>query len=327
VDDQYINVVRNDNYAGEASLIDGINFRIFADADTAYNEFLAGNLDFAQVGQGRIQEAIGQFGEAPDGYTANPGQQVLTGAIGVIQYIAINNEEAPFDNVDLRRAISLAINREAICEIAFEGTRQPANNFIPPGFTGHLADGWADARYDVEAAKAALEAAGFPGGEGLPTIQLSFNAGGGHEQWMELVQADLAAIGIQTEFNTMEWAQYLDALQSGNYQIGRLGWSATYASGFYFLDPNFKTGAGDNMSNFGNAEVDAMMEESMTILDGAARDAKMQEINAKIGEFMPVVPIMYMANNYVVSDRMNEFNLNPLDIGSFRTTWITNGGN
>jgi peptide/nickel transport system substrate-binding protein/oligopeptide transport system substrate-binding protein len=321
--DQYIDLVRNDNYSGAAPYLDGISFRIFVDSDTAYNEFLAGNLDFTQIGQGRIDEAKAQFGVSPDGYTANPGEQVLTGPIGVIQYIAINNDVEPFDNIDLRRAISLAINRQAIVDIPFEGTRATADSFIPPGFSGAIADGWADARFDRDAAAAALADAGFPEGEGLGTIQLGFNAGGGHEQWMELVQADLAEIGITAEFNTMEWAAYLEALQTGNYQTGRLGWSATYASGFYFLEPNFKTDSADNISGFGNPEIDTMLEEAMTILDVDARDAKMQEIHRLIGEEMPVVPVMFAANNHVVSDRLNNFNLNSLDIANFRDVWIS----
>ncbi len=92
-------------------------------------------------------------------------------------------------NIDLRKAISLAINRQAISDTAMEGMRVPADNIIPPGIAGYEAGRVAVLQVRCEAAKAELAKAGYPNGEGLPEITLSCNSGGGHEaswRWCRL---------------------------------------------------------------------------------------------------------------------------------------------
>ena len=101
-------------------------------------------------------------------------------------------------------------------------------------------------KYDVEAAKQQLADAGYPDGEGMPVISLEYNTGSGHEDILALVKDDLAAIGIESELVGTEWAQYLDKLLEGTYQVGRLGWIADYPIMDNFLYPLFKTGSGDN---------------------------------------------------------------------------------
>ncbi|MDY0340997.1 MAG: ABC transporter substrate-binding protein, partial [Coriobacteriia bacterium] len=111
-------------------------------------------------------------------------------------------------NVDLRKAISLAVNRQAIADTVYEGTRIPATGPVPEGILGFQADAWEFNRYDLELAKEYLDKAGFPEGEGLPEIKLSFNSGAGHEDVMAIVQSDLAKIGVTATFDPHEWAEY-----------------------------------------------------------------------------------------------------------------------
>jgi oligopeptide transport system substrate-binding protein len=178
--DQYIKVVRNEDYYGEKANLDGVNWMIFKDEETAFREFQAGTVDFTSIPSGQVKATIEQFGEAPDGYTVNPAKQTLLGAETAVYYIVLNNKDKSLANPDVRKAINLAINRQAICDSIFEGTRKPATNIVPPGVVGYEAGVWKDAKYDVEGAKAALTAAGFPEGKGLPELTLSFNSGSGH---------------------------------------------------------------------------------------------------------------------------------------------------
>jgi len=180
---QFIKVVANDNFAtGDAPYLDGVDFKIFKDPETAYTEFEAGTLDFTQIGEGKIKDAVAKYGEAPDGYTVNPGEQVLLGPENATYYLIFNMKSKPFDNPDLRKAVSLAVNRQAICDTVFEGTRDPADNILPPKIAGYVKGAWVDSKYDPEAAKQALADAGYPEGKGLDTVTLSFNSGGGHEK-------------------------------------------------------------------------------------------------------------------------------------------------
>jgi oligopeptide transport system substrate-binding protein len=139
---QFIKVERNENYYGDAAYLDGVEFKIFKDPETAYTEFEAGTLDFTQIGEGKINDAVAKYGESPDGYTVNPTKQVLLGAETSTYYLIMNNENEYLKNKDLRRAISLAINRQAICDTVFDGTRDPADSILPPALAGYKPGAW-----------------------------------------------------------------------------------------------------------------------------------------------------------------------------------------
>lgn len=319
---QFVKVVRNDAYWGEMAYLDGVDFRIFKDPETAYTEFEAGNLDFTQVGEGKIADAKAKYGESADGYTVAPGAQVLLGEQLATYYLILNMEDDVLKNADVRRAVSLGINRQAICDTVFDGTRSPADSVLPPAMGGYKAGAWADSKYDMEAAKAALVDAGFPEGEGLPKLTLSFNSGGGHEKIMELIQSDLKAIGIETEFESSDFPVYLKQLDEGKHQIARLGWVADYPIAYNFHYSLFNSESGDNKSNYKNTAVDAAISEGQTITDTAARITHYEGVDATIGADNPVAPIMFYRNNHVGSERIRDFAFGPMHFGNFEKAWI-----
>jgi peptide/nickel transport system substrate-binding protein/oligopeptide transport system substrate-binding protein len=320
---QYIKVERNDQYAGDKAYLDSVEFRIFKDPETAYTEFEAGNLDFTQIGEGKIKDAEAKYGLSADGYTVSAGQQVLLGAETSTYYMIFNNENEYLKNADLRKALSLAINRQAICDTVFEGTREPADSILPPALTGYKKGAWADSRYDMEAAKAALETAGYPGGKGLPTFKLAFNSGGGHEKIMELVQADLTAIGIKSEFSSADFPVYLKQLDEGKHEIARLGWVADYPIAYNFLYAMFDSKSTDNKALYKNAGVDQAIKDAEMITDATERAEKFAEIDATIGSTNPVAPLMFYKHHHVGSDRLNDFVFNALYFGSFEKAWVS----
>ncbi|MRR12798.1 ABC transporter substrate-binding protein, partial [bacterium] len=271
--DQYIKVEKFADYYGEEPNIDGVEFKILADQDAAFLEFEAGNLDFVPIPTGQIQTTIDTYGESPDGYTVNPGEQVSDGAEQAVYFLLVNNTDEVLKNEKLRQALSLAIDRQEICDKVFEGTRVPATGVVPPGIVGQKADAFPYAKYDVEEAKAKLAEAGYADGAGLPTIKLSYNSGSGHEDILQLVQEDLKAIGINSELVGAEWAQYLDTLGAAEYMVGRLGWIADYPIMDNFLYPLFTTGSSDNYSFYSNEEVDTLLSGARAITDGDERVA------------------------------------------------------
>ncbi len=323
VDGQYIQVVRNENYYGTPAYADGINFMVYADVNTAYTEFEAGNLDYVQIPSGRISAIAQQYGEAPDGYTANPGQQALLGEELSTYYLVCNNTDELLGNIHLRKAISYAINRQAICDVVFEGTRVPADGIVPPGIDGYEEGSWEASQYDVDKANEELATAKEELGVDDITITLSCNSGAGHEDIMQLVQADLATIGVTAELETSEWAAYLTQLQDLQYQIGRLGWVADYPTLDNFLYPNFYTGLGDNRSGYSNPDVDAALDAARSTVDDDERLAALQEVNRQIGEDFPVIPLMFYRHNYVVSNRVNNFYLDPMKLADLAACWLS----
>jgi oligopeptide transport system substrate-binding protein len=319
---QYIKVVANENYVGTKPNIDGVDFKIYKDTEAAYTDFVAGNLDFSPIGEGKIKAAQAEFGTSDNGYTVNPGKQVLLGAENATYYLICNTTDAQFKNPLIRKAVSLAINRQAICDTVFEGTRDPADNIIPPGIAGYEKGVWTDAKYDVEGAKKALADAGFPEGKGFPGIKLSFNSGAGHEKIMELVQADLKVIGITATFDSADFPVYLKQLDAGNFQIGRLGWIADYPIADNFLYPLFQSKSGDNKSKYVNTAVDTALDEARKVTDDAARIKAYQDINKTIAADNPVLPLMFYKHTRVGSKRLNEFTWDAQGLGDFTTVWV-----
>ncbi len=324
--DQYVKIVRNDDYYGEKANVDGVDFMIFKDQETAYREFQAGTIDFTQIPDGQIETAKAQYGVSEDGYTVQPGKGVLLGPETAIYFFSLDTRKAPLDNENLRKAITLAINRDAINATVYEGTRVPATGMVPPGLPGYSEGQFADSKYDVEAAKKALADAGFPGGAGLPTIKINYNAGAGHAKVVELVQSDLKAIGINTTSETLEGPQHWDLLRTDKYDMGRDGWIADYPIADNFTYPFFSSESADNHSHYSNPEVDAKILAARSTTDDTKRASMYDEIQQTIGKSNPTVPIVYYAHRHVGSNNLNDFVYDNQGLAHLDKAWLTGGG-
>lgn len=302
---QYINVKRFDDYYGDKPALDAINFSIQKDPKTAYSELEAGNMDFCQIPTGRFAELTEKYGSSVDGYTISPSRQTLAGAEASVYFLAVNLEDETMANKDLRHAIGLAINRQNIVDTLFEGVREPADNVFPP-IIDKKGGSWEYAKYDPEAAKKIIDEKGLAG----TTIKLSYNSGGGHEDIMSCIQADLTAVGLNVEQDTKEWAAYLQGLTDGDFQMGRMGWIADYPTLDNFIFPNFYSTADNNYSRYNNPEVDAAIDDARKIADEDERKDAYRKINQMVADDMPIIPIMFYAHQHVASDRVNELYYN-----------------
>ena len=326
-DGQQINLVRFDDYSyGEKAKLDGVHFNIQKDVQTAYTEFQAGNLDVAQVPTTQLKDAISQYGESEDGYTATTGKEVLTGDELSIYYLMLNVNDEQLKDKDLRHALSLAINRQAICDTVFEGTREPAGGIVPPGIKGYVENEWADSRYDVDAAKKILDEK-YPAdanGKRNLSIALTYNLDGDHKAVMEMVMADWSALGIETSSNTAEWASILsNTYPNADFQVGRLGWIADYPIMDNFLYPLFVTGGDNNYGQYSNADVDKGLLDARAIASDDERVAKYQEVDKLIAEDMPVIPLFYYKHQMVCSQRVKSLYMDPQKLCDMSTVELS----
>jgi len=211
----------------------------------------------------------------------------------------VNMNDATMKDINLRRAISLAINRQNIVDTLFEGTRQPATGMFPLIIDDDDEDVWDDCQYDPDTAKSLIEQY-YPNGV---TITLSYNSGGGHEDIMSSIQGDLQNVGITVQQSSQEWAAYLSSLSDGSFQIGRLGWIADYPTMDNFMYPNFYSSADNNYSKYNNPDVDSAIDEARKITDDDQRKAAYRDITKTISKDLPVIPIMFYAHDHVGSER------------------------
>ena len=327
VDGQHVNVKRYDGYWGDKPYLDGVNFQVFSDDQTAWMEYMAGNLDYTVIPSGQFDASIAQYGEARDGYVANPGEQVFTGDENSTYYLLCNLSDDVAGDKDVRIGISCAINRKAICDTVMQGTRTPADNMLTPIMPGYEVGGWdfCPAEGDTKLAAEHFDAAGYPAdadGKRALSITLACNPGSSNEDILSMVQADLAQVGVDAQIETQEWAAYLDGLQSGNFQFGRLGWVGFIPSPYYVFNDLFRTGTGGNWSFYSNSEFDETFLAASQILDADERTAAYQKANAILAEDFPVIPLLFYRHSCVASARAHNLFFGPDNVAILTKTWL-----
>jgi oligopeptide transport system substrate-binding protein len=284
--DQSISVVRNDDYAGEAKpSIDGVDFIIYSDPATGYLELKDAQLDY-------------MTGLPPD-ELANArelfGDRFIDAESSSYQYIALPVYDERFggdDKADMRHALSMAINRQELIDQVFDGAFTPADSLVSPvvqGYRPGACGEWCE--YDVDAAKALYDESGGIDG----TINLWFNEGANHDQWLTAVGNYWnTAFGIEYELQARVWADYLQA-RSDHTLDGpfRLAWIMDYPSAQNYLAPIYGEGAGDSNFGYTNEDANALMAEgnsAATIDDGLALYNQAEDL---ILEDMPTIPMWF----------------------------------
>ncbi len=294
--DTQIRVVRNDSYYGDAGGPDAILFRIFDSIDTMYLEVQAGGLDVGDVPPEQIESAASEFGD-----------RFIQLDIGSYNYLGFPTQIEPFDNPDIRRALSLAIDRQGIVDAIFAGTRAPANGFAPPLAPGAVGE-CANTEFDPDLAKELYDAAGGIDGP----ITVFFNSGGGHEEWIEAVANFWKQnLGVEeVEFVGQEFSPYLDVLQSEEGVTGpyRLGWLWDLPSAENFLSPLFLSTSGDNFSLYESADFDAAIDDFRAAEDEEAGFPALADAQNVLCEDMPVAPMFFGTAQKVFGENVSNVN-------------------
>jgi oligopeptide transport system substrate-binding protein len=217
-------------------------------------------------------------------------------------YMIVNNNKAPFDNVLVRQAMSLAVDRERLAQI-FNGRAVPLAGFLPPGVPGDNADLLPDP-YDPEGAKALLAEAGVP--DGFSTTMIS-NTDPLVLAESQAVIADLAAIGITVEYTSIDNAQFLDILISkpDTLDLVMTQWFMDYQDPSNNWEPLLMCDGSYNWAKYCSPELDAIFNEINLIPLGDDRWAAFADFEAQVAEQMPNVPLVNRKDFYLTSERLN----------------------
>ncbi|WP_235854360.1 peptide ABC transporter substrate-binding protein [Nonomuraea aridisoli] len=281
-----------------------LQFKVYTSSETAWNDLQADNLDIHdQLPATAISTAKATLG---DRYHDEPDAAVAY--IGVP--LAYNKE---FDNVDVRKAISMAIDRKTITETVFSGTTSPADDFINPAIPGYRQGACTACAYNPAEAKKLYEAAGGP-----KSIELGYNADGGHKEWIEAVANNLRAnLGIEVSPTPFEKFQgILDALDAKEYKgLFRMGWSIDYPSAENYLTPIFGTGSigtGSNYGGYSNKEFDELVAKGDQALDAAEGLKYYQQADDILLKELPYIPVYFYRAVYANSSKVKNVKLNLL---------------
>jgi ABC-type transport system substrate-binding protein len=283
-----ITLVAFEEFAGpQRPAVDAVEYRVYADTATAYTDALAGNVDIVPSVPAESSELAPQEFE---------GRYEETSASG-FTFLALPLYEERYADPRVRRALSLAIDRELIAEQIFAGTRRAADSVVPPVVDGYREGACGSCVLDVEQANALLDEAGF---DRTQPVELWFNAGGGNDAWVEAIGNQLRAnLGVEYVLRgDLAPAEY-GPLMFGQGMTGpfRMGWSMDYPSPHNFLEPVYSTQAqppaGANTSFYSNPTFDALVAQGNAAPSNEQAIAFYNQAEDVLLEDMPVIPLFF----------------------------------
>lgn len=237
----------------------------------------------------------------------------------VLYYYNFNALEAPFDDVRVRQAFAHATDKQAIVDFITKGGEIAASTLTPPGSVGHVpASEGVGIPYDPERAQELLAEAGYPGGEGLPTITLAFNSSETHSRIAQAVQQMWAdTLGATVELQPVEGRAYSQIAADGAFNVWRMGWGMDYPDANNIHAELFTTAVGAQAIAH-DAEYDRIIAEAATEADPQVRqDLYVQAEQILVEDLAATMPIYWSAQNLLIAPEVD-----PVLSGSFnREFW------
>ena len=217
-------------------------------------------------------------------------------------YVIINNNIEPFNNLDVRRALSMAIDRQRLVQI-LNGRATPIGGFLPASVVGHNPDVVAP-EYDPEGAKALLAQAGYPDGFNTTLLTTTFP---NDVAMSQAIVADLAAIGVNAEMTSIDNAQFLDLLVTYPDDLGLVmtNWYMDYQDPSDNWEPLLQCGGSYNWAKYCSPELDAAFDVANAVPLGEERWQAFADFEAMVAEQVPNIPLVQAVDYYFTSERLD----------------------
>ena len=240
--------------------------------------------------------------EIPSLTKAEDGGDFYVDTILGTYYVSMNLQRDAFQDAKVRKALALSIDRDYVANTIMQGTYSAASNIVGPGIVdenGYFYDNAnggspyiaADYEANMAEAKKLLEEAGYPNGEGYPTIEYSTNDVGYHVPLAEYLQQAWGDLGITLTINKMEWSSFTPARRAGEYDVARNGWVMDYNDPSNMVEL-FCTDNGNNDGKYSNPDFDAAIEASK-VADAAEHFAQLHKAEDILMEDMGCIPVAY----------------------------------
>ncbi len=291
---------KNENYKGgwDSSKIvnDKLTFLLLEDSSASYTAYTGGT---AQLIKDVPTEEIPTLKkDKKDEFNVDP-------ILGTY-YLSMNLNKAPFNNKNVRKALSLAIDRDYVANTVMQGTYTPAYNYVGTGVddveTGKFlenskaANGGKtyiseDYKANLEEAKKALAEAGYPEGKGFPTITYSTNDTGYHKAVAEYLQQVYKDLGITMNIDIVDWSSFTPKRRAGEYEMARNGWVMDYNDASNMIEL-FTSTNGNNDGKYNNPAFDKAMNDSK-VADKTAHFAALHEAEKIVSEDYGFIPVAY----------------------------------
>lgn len=310
-------LVKNPNYWDAANVkLSELTFNLVEDGKAAITAFEAGQLDGTD---NLVPEDIVRFKKS--------GTLKQAPMLGTYYY-RINTTKKPLNDPRVRQALSIALKRQDLVDNVFKGGQTPAYAFVPGGVPDATpakdfrSTGGNYITEDIAKAKQLLADAGYPDGKGFPTLTLLYNTNGTHQIPAQAIQDYWQKnLGINVKLLGQEWKVYLRTQESLQYDISRAGWIGDYVDPMTFMDM-FVTNGGQNQTGWSNAQYDQDIATAKKSGDQAVRMQAMHDAEKILMTEMPIIPIYYYVQNYVLKDNIKGVIVSPLGFFDFKTATV-----
>ena len=252
----------------------------------------------------------------------HPGVTVMQQPGLNVGFLAYNTRKAPFDDVRVRQALNLAINKQAIVQEVFQGTGVEAVNPIPPTMWSYNKNIPNDV-FDPQAARMLLAQAGLPNGfeTDLWAMPISRGYNPNPQRMAQMIQADLAQIGVTAHIKTYEWVDYFRRMTMGEHSMGLIGWSGANGDPDYFLYNLLSCEAakegGANVAKFCDPRYDELVLRARKIANPMQRIPLYEEAQRIVKEQAPMLTIAHGTQTVVHRNEVANFFASPFELHDF----------
>lgn len=312
-----LSMVKNPEYYDQDSVkAEKLAFHLQDDQNAIYASYRSGDLDFINsVPQEEIQKLL------------DTKELKIKPYVGTY-FVCFNTEKEPFNDPKVRKAFSLAIDRNFIVNQVTGQGQEPATAYVPSGvYDANGAEGDdfrtvggdyysindEDYEKNIEEAKKLMEEAGYKDGEGFPQIDYLYNTDENHKAIAEALQNMWQEnLGVQVSLQNQDWNVFLKERKEGNYNIARHGWIADYNDPMSFIDM-WLTGGGNNDAQYKNEEFDKYVKAAKATSDPDERMENMHKAeDILIGEDNVVAPLYFYNNSYMMKPNIKGLYYTPL---------------
>jgi oligopeptide transport system substrate-binding protein len=292
-----------DDFPGTKPEVEDVEYRFYTDLDAAYADLITNNLD--------IVWRLPASALTDDAYLDDLGERVVDQANGSMAYLTAPLYLPAYANPDLAKAISMAINREQVIDVAFNGSRLPATGWVSPVVNGYKAGACGEyCDYQPAAAKTLFQTTGFAG-----PITITYEADGGHKTWVDAVCTSISnTLGVDCQGSpSPDYAAFREGVTAHEYTgLIKSAWLMDYPSIENYLVPQYSTHGYANDAAYSNPAFDAAVAEAAT-LTGSDAIARYQQAEAMLADDFPVIPLWYGRTIAGYSENITEVRFTPFE--------------
>ena len=304
-EDDLLVLERNGFYYGEQAKLGSVIFKILA--GVPMNMYELGEIDVAGVYTNYIDKVTDPAGDF--------SRELVTAPELSFFYIGFNSTRPPFDDVNVRRAFSQAIDKDKLVSLTFRDMVRRADGILPPGMPG-FNENLSGLDYDVAKAKELIGKSKYGSVANLPSITIT-TAG-----WGGLISQNIEAVvyqwrqnlGVEVKVRQLEPERFIYHLKEEKDEMFDMGWIADYPHPQDFLEILFQSGVENNYGEYSNPQVDALLERAGVELDNDLSLALYQQAEQKLVEDAACLPLWFGENYVLVKPYVSDYNLNPMGL-------------